>query len=363
MSQSEPTLGERLKAERERRGLSTQKVADEMHLDAWVIDALEAGDYQRIGPTVYAKGHLKKYASLLGMSPALIATGYETKSAAPAAAVTAPSVVMRMPRAAPAPVAAPWPQIAAIVVIVAACGAIAWWRPWQQRSAPVRPEKQAASARSATSPHAPAMETAAGAAAPPSESRNDGASANETSTVRASPYEATTASAGGTPSAEDASQRTPGLRNVESGSAPPPAARAAASTMASPPAPMSVAPRSESAPSGAESMPGAGHARLRLSFSADSWVDVHDATGRRVFAGNGRANSVQTIAGTAPLSVYLGFASGVQLEVNDRVVAIAPQFVTGDVARFEAGADGVLRRETHPTPAQGAQPRTASPRG
>jgi hypothetical protein len=37
------------------------------------------------------------------------------------------------------------------------------------------------------------------------------------------------------------------------------------------------------------------------------------------------------------------------------VVAIGPQFMTGDVARFEAGADGVLRRD----PA----PRAASPHG
>ena len=66
--------------------MSTQKAADEMHLDAWVIDALEAGDYQRIGPSVYAKGHLKKYASILGLPAAEIAAGYEPTSAAPAAA-------------------------------------------------------------------------------------------------------------------------------------------------------------------------------------------------------------------------------------------------------------------------------------
>ena len=48
--------------------MSTQKAADEMHLDSWVIEALEADDYQRIGPTVYAKGHLKKYASILGIA-------------------------------------------------------------------------------------------------------------------------------------------------------------------------------------------------------------------------------------------------------------------------------------------------------
>jgi len=81
---------------------------------------------------------------------------------------------------------------------------------------------------------------------------------------------------------------------------------------------------------------------LRLSFSADSWVDVHDASGRRTFAGNGLANSVKTIAGAAPLRVYLGSGSGVQLEINDRAVAIGPQFFAGEVARFEAGADGVL---------------------
>jgi hypothetical protein len=62
-----------------------------------------------------------------------------------------------------------------------------------------------------------------------------------------------------------------------------------------------------------------------------------------LFAGYGRANSVRSIAGAAPLNVYLRSASGVQLEVNNHVVAIGPQFLAGNVARFEAGADGVLR--------------------
>jgi hypothetical protein len=118
----------------------------------------------------------------------------------------------------------------------------------------------------------------------------------------------------------------------------------------------------------ADAAAGAGRARLRLSFSADSWVDVHDAAGRRAFAGNGRANSVKTIAGIAPMRVYLGFASGVQLEINDRAVAIGPQFLAGDVAHFEAGADGVLRRDSHSVSAPGmtapgAQTRNARPDG
>jgi hypothetical protein len=100
-----------------------------------------------------------------------------------------------------------------------------------------------------------------------------------------------------------------------------------------------------------------------LSFSADSWVDIHDAAGRRTFAGNGLANSVKTISGAAPLRVYLGFGSGVQLEINDRAVAIGPQFFAGDVARFEAGADGVLRRDSRPDQTHGAPPRSPRPPG
>ncbi len=120
-------------------------------------------------------------------------------------------------------------------------------------------------------------------------------------------------------------------------------------------------PQSSGAAHETDSVPGTGPARLRLSFSADSWVEVHDSAGRRLFAGNGRANSVKAIAGTAPLKVYLGYASGVQLEINDRVVAIGPQFVSGDAARFEAGADAVLRRNSRAMATSGAQSRSDAP--
>ena len=109
--------------------------------------------------------------------------------------------------------------------------------------------------------------------------------------------------------------------------------------------PGSAAPIATALPGESEAaLPGAGRARLRLSFSADSWVDVRDAAGKRAFAGNGLANSVKVISGVAPMRVYLRAGSGVALEINDRAVAIGPQFFAGDVARFEAGADGVLRR-------------------
>ncbi len=315
MSEPAQTLGQRLKAERERRGMSTQKAADEMHLDTWVIDALETGDYQRIGPPVYAKGHLKKYAAILGLPPAEIAAGFGPQPEAPVVNTAAQSMNIRTTRASSAKAADwPLPQLAAVAAIALLVGGVVWLKPWQRRSAAGAGIGAGAAQHSLPASDAPAAEPPASAASAPG-------SAPEAEPIAPSPPEEQVPDATARPS-PPAAVPAPG---------PGPAQAAAGNAHE------------------ADAALGAGRARLRLSFSADSWVDVHDADGRRVFAGNGRANSVKMIAGMAPLKVYLGFASGVQLEVNDHAVAIGPQFFTGDVARFEAGADGVLRRAPRAT--------------
>jgi cytoskeleton protein RodZ len=306
------SVGPRLKAERERRALSAQKVADELRLDGWIIDALEAEDYERVGPSVFAKGHLKRYAAFLGLPADEIMAGYESRVHAPKPPVAQPANV-RLRTDAPAVNNLPWPQVVGSVAAILLVLGLLWWRPWHQRgAAPVQSQPLAAN---------------------PSATGADGA-ANSAGTDLAS--------------AADSSPSTATASLPSTPPAIPPAA-----TAANQPAPAGAAEANATA--------GMGRARLRLSFSADSWVDVHDAAGRRAFAGNGRANSVRTIAGIAPMRVYLGFASGVQLEINNRAVAIGPQFVSGDVARFEAGADGVLRRDSHSAAPAGAPPTGAAP--
>jgi len=319
MSEVAQTLGQRLKAERERRGVSKQKAADEMHLDAWVIDALETGDYQRIGPPVYAKGHLKRYAASLGLPSEEVASGYGTKPAAQAAAELQPSNV-RMRFSAQESAGRPWTKMTAVAAIAVAVGGIIWWRPWHQRS----------SVSAAAPAGLPASVPSAGA-------ESSGAQGNS--------------------ERPDEDSVAPGAAAMSPSTAYSPPNAAPATSEASP----AALPQSAATAHDADSLPGAGPARIRLSFSADSWVDVHDSAGRRLFAGNGRANSVRTIAGTAPLKVYLGYAGGVQLEINDRAVAIGPQFLSGNVARFEAGADAVLRRDSRSVAASGAQSRSDAP--
>jgi cytoskeleton protein RodZ len=318
MSDVAQALGLKLKAERERRGVSAQKMADDMHLDGWVIEALEAGDYQRIGPAVYAKGHLKKYAALLGVSAVDGPTAPDAKQPA----VRAPVPIIRLDQPGSAG-RLPGRVLAGAAVAAALVGGGIWLRPWHAASGP----KTLAAAHPA-----PAAASEAASEAAPSKGVMPPLSAAEGDTALPSAPAESAAASAATGAVQTVALSTP---------SPKPGREAGA----------------------ADLTPGVGRARLRLSFSADSRVDIYDFSGKHIFTGNGRANSVTTIAGVAPFRVYLGFASGVQLEVNDRAVAIGPQFVTGDVAHFEAGADGVLRRETRPAPSNGAPAVAASPRG
>jgi cytoskeleton protein RodZ len=308
------TPGPRLRRERERQGLSLQKAADELHLDNWVIEALETDQYARLGPAVYARGHLKKYATLLGIPSAEVVAGYEALKPDPAAGEPQ-KTPLRVLAGPPVFNNLPWAQIAGAALLVLVAAGVLWWAPWRERG------------------HSAPAATAQPAGGAPSDPGD--AAAPAASIASAAP--------GGVASA--AEQGAPGDVAPKPGSSVP-AAPAGIDSAQPAATPAVLATDNPSA------VAGAGHARLRMRFSADSWVDVHDAVGKRIYAGNGRANSVKTIAGDGPLRVYLGFASGVQLEINDRAVAIEPQFVSRDVARFLAGADGVLRRDPH-----GARPR------
>src|SRR4030088_2256489 len=137
MTAPSATTGPRLKPERERRGLSSQKAADELHLDGWVIDALETDDYDRIGPSVYAKGHLKRYAAFLGLPSAEIMAGYESRAQVPKPPASQPANV-RLRTDAPAVSNLPWPAIVGSVAVALLAVGVLWWKPWHQhRAGPV----------------------------------------------------------------------------------------------------------------------------------------------------------------------------------------------------------------------------------
>jgi cytoskeleton protein RodZ len=121
------TPGAMLRAERERRGFSVQRAAEDLHLDAWLIEAIEADRFGALGAPVYAKGHLRKYAILLGLSPSLVLERYEALSGTPTepmpipAAIASPVPQRRRPRK------WPWWVLAIVVVAALAWFGFQWW--------------------------------------------------------------------------------------------------------------------------------------------------------------------------------------------------------------------------------------------
>jgi cytoskeleton protein RodZ len=125
------TPGGMLRAERERRGYSVQHAAEELHLDVWVIEAIEANRFDALGAPVYARGHLRKYATLLGLSAATVMERYEALGGTPVEPTPIPVAI-----ATPVPERRrvrklPWLIVAAIVVVAG----LAWlafellWKP------------------------------------------------------------------------------------------------------------------------------------------------------------------------------------------------------------------------------------------
>ena len=83
-----------------------------------------------------------------------------------------------------------------------------------------------------------------------------------------------------------------------------------------------------------------GQVTLQLKFTADSWVEVFDGSGKAVLYDLGKSGSERTIAAAPPLSVTLGNAPAVTIVVNGRAVPRPP--TQGTLARFSVGADGML---------------------
>lgn len=85
------SIGQQLKAARERKGVTASQAAAATHMKVQHVEALEHDDYSRMTVPTYAKGFLKLYAEYLGLDPAPLLREYTARyvgqpTAAPAAA-------------------------------------------------------------------------------------------------------------------------------------------------------------------------------------------------------------------------------------------------------------------------------------
>ena len=70
--------GARLRVAREARGLSIEEVSDRLRLNAALVLAMEQDRLALLGPPVFARGHLRNYAALVGVPEKEIMAAYDT---------------------------------------------------------------------------------------------------------------------------------------------------------------------------------------------------------------------------------------------------------------------------------------------
>lgn len=92
-------------------------------------------------------------------------------------------------------------------------------------------------------------------------------------------------------------------------------------------APAASAPAAASAPDGGDA--------LVFAATAESWITVTDATGKSLLRRNVTPGETVALNGTLPLSVVVGRAAGVTVQVKGKPFDLTPLARSGGVARFE----------------------------
>jgi cytoskeleton protein RodZ len=114
-------IGARLRAARERRGLTVLQAAEKLHLDARVLEGLEVGNFEPLGAAVYVRGHLRRYAELIGESPPELLDLYVHATPAVRPDLT------RIPRGERAPQSSRLLLPALLGVVALALAGLMWW--------------------------------------------------------------------------------------------------------------------------------------------------------------------------------------------------------------------------------------------
>ncbi|MDH3589818.1 MAG: DUF4115 domain-containing protein [Gammaproteobacteria bacterium] len=294
--------GIQLRRAREAKGLLLHDIAQELHLDEWMLQALEEDDFAALGAPVFAKGHMRKYGGMLGLDTDDLMIAYYRKrgrddSPPPITHLQAPSPPSRE---------FSWAGLRWLLAGLAAILFLVFlWALLSRDNTAAQVRSTAVPDRA--SPPAAAVETDAspsgGAVATDEPEESD--VADETAT------DGSTA-----PSATEVLTEGPAAVATETATdaAPDPAAAAAAAA-------------------GAETV------QLRLSVSGDSWVEVTDSQGKQLIYGMVSEGRTRSASGVAPIEVFLGRSRVVRLEVDGEFYPVPRRAVRGNTARFVIDPD------------------------
>ncbi|HET7369434.1 MAG TPA: RodZ domain-containing protein [Gammaproteobacteria bacterium] len=336
-------IGQRLRAGRENVGLSEAQVAQALNLDQSVVHALEAGDFDSLGAPIFVKGHLRNYARLVKLDPAEVVAAYEVlERTAP------PELPARSARGVRMDEHGGWGSRIAWVVLALIVAAIGWWlyqtnqlsdlvrsARGPQTSDMVQPQPATQSKPVAGDAQAnsltplPQAQTMALAAVPQPATANASASAVPVGNQAAAPAgEQAAAPPQGAPQQSEDTTADAGTGLPPATAEHSPAAPAAGTTSnaaATPEAQSQANLRQSEAQGG---LP------IALRLTGDSWVEVDDASGERLYYGLAQQGETLYITGQPPLSVFLGNATQVRVLAAGSVIDTEDYTRSDKTARF-----------------------------
>ncbi|MGH8139984.1 MAG: RodZ domain-containing protein [Steroidobacteraceae bacterium] len=329
-------IGARLRAGREKLGLTVLQAAEKLHVDARILESLESENFEALGAQVFARGHLRHYAELVGESVSQLNELYSH------AAGSAQPDLTRIAKA-PSSDSSKLIFPALVVLSVFAVAGAVWW------VLSLSPNK------AQTNEIGPVASTP----------DTDSASGTDlTSPAEVPPTPPATVERGISPASKGLPAKGPASKSVEpkglavpggqtqSGDTVQPRNSMPPTRFASAAAPGAVTDTSSGAAAPAGATAHADHdEQITLHFSADSWTEVYDASGARLFYDVGAADTMRTLKGRAPLRIVLGNAAGVMVEVNGHSTPItklsqpdgSAQFLinrTGRAVRAHSAAGG-----------------------
>lgn len=308
----EPLAGRRLAAARRERNISLQDVANELHLDAPKVTALEQNRFEELGGAVFVKGYLRKYAEVVGLSAETVLADYRRFESDDDGL---PVVGHRRPPPREFPAGA---LLIGLLVLAVLAGALWVWRSGDLGgllggSEPAEP------APFATAPP-PGTQAPQTAAPPPGTQAPQAGAPAPAGEVASATHE------GANPGGSAAPAGLPAAPLEAADGAAGSAAEAAGETAGRPPEPVLAAPKS--------ALPPEGQVSLQVSFTGDCWTEVSDAAGDRLYFGLGRGGETVSVTGKAPLHVLLGRSGNASLTVDGQAYAIPAGALRGETARL-----------------------------
>jgi len=275
-------FGRQLAAARESCGFSIAEVARQLKLSPSQVEAMETGDYQRLPGPVFARGFIRNYARLVKLDPEVLLAGAEQRL---------PPATQREPEL-PHSVNIPFPTgrefnwrryvIVAPVLLVLLVPVLIF-EVYHEDATEVTANSGPVAL---PQPQVVEQEQAAAASAVPQIAAVSGAEVKPVLTLDATALP-------GKPAAEKSTLPVPGAA--------------------------------------VERKPG--EHLVKLAFDTESWVEIHDRTGRRIFSQLNAAGTEQAVSGEAPLTLVVGNAHGVRLIHNGKPVDLAP-YIKVAVARL-----------------------------